>query len=229
MRTLHHYDEIGLLRPSGRTPSGHRLYGIDEVRRLQRITSLRQLGLPLEEIRRCLEQPEYGLAEVLEMQYERLERQIEKQTVLLNEISRLIQRVRSGKHQDIDDFTGAIRMTVEYEKYYSPEQMQQLKARAETVGEERMQEVQQEWQQLFAAFGRAMADGLDPTAPEVRILCSRYDALIEEFTGGDPGIMQSLGEMYRSEGGPQVLEGHGMEMPSGLWEYIGRARGSAHL
>ena len=228
VRTLHHYDEIGLLRPSGRTPSGHRLYGIEEVRRLQRITSLRQIGLTLEDIRRCLEHPEYGLVQVLEMQRERLERQIERQTVLLDEISRLIQRVHDGDAQDIDDFTGAIRMTMEYEKYYSPEQMEQLKARAETVGAERMLEVQREWQQLFAAFAKAMEDGLDPTAPEVRILSTRYDALIEEFTGGDAGIMESLGQMYRQEGGPQVLERHGMEMPSGLWEYIGRARGSAH-
>ena len=55
-----------------------------------------------------------------------------------------------------------------------------------------MAEVQEEWRKLFVAFDRAREDGLDPTAPEVRILCTRYDALIEEFTGGDPGILQSL-------------------------------------
>ncbi|MEA2488332.1 MAG: hypothetical protein QOH21_124, partial [Acidobacteriota bacterium] len=44
VRTLHHYDEIGLLTPSHRTESGHRLYGREEVIRLQQIVSLRQVG-----------------------------------------------------------------------------------------------------------------------------------------------------------------------------------------
>lgn len=51
VRTLHHYDEIGLLSPSGRTGSGHRLYSAEDVLRLQRIRSLRALGFSLEEIR----------------------------------------------------------------------------------------------------------------------------------------------------------------------------------
>ncbi|MDQ3549743.1 MAG: MerR family transcriptional regulator, partial [Chloroflexota bacterium] len=51
VRALHHYDEIGLLSPSERTASGHRLYSAAEVERLQQIASLRQIGFPLEEIR----------------------------------------------------------------------------------------------------------------------------------------------------------------------------------
>jgi len=48
VRTLHHYEEIGLLAPSERTRSGHRLYGPADVERLQKIVGLRQLGVPLE-------------------------------------------------------------------------------------------------------------------------------------------------------------------------------------
>ncbi len=50
MRTLHHYDQVGLLCPSARTLSGHRLYDERDVRRLYRIVALRELGLPLEVI-----------------------------------------------------------------------------------------------------------------------------------------------------------------------------------
>ena len=227
VRTLHHYDEIGLLRPSRRSPAGHRLYGLAEVQRLQRIASLRQLGLPLDEIRRCLELPGYGIAAVLEMQRDRLEEHIGRQTALLAEITKLIERVRTQNATDIDDFTGAIRMTMDYDAYYTPEQLEQLKARADSIGSERIEQVQREWEQLFAAFGRAMEDGIDPAAPEVGILCGRYDALIGEFTGGDPGIMASLTEMYRQEGGPEVMARHGMDMPAGLWAYIGRAKAAA--
>src|SRR5919197_3676006 len=55
VRTLHHYDEIGLLVPSERTQAGHRLYGEDDVRRLYEIRALRDLGLPLREIPAALE------------------------------------------------------------------------------------------------------------------------------------------------------------------------------
>ena len=50
VRMLRHYDDIGLLEPAQRTDAGYRLYGVDEVRRLQAILSLRQLGLGLQEI-----------------------------------------------------------------------------------------------------------------------------------------------------------------------------------
>src|SRR3954464_5955502 len=53
-RTLHHYDEIGLLKPSLHTEAGHRLYTADDVARLQQVLSLRQLGFALEEVRACL-------------------------------------------------------------------------------------------------------------------------------------------------------------------------------
>jgi len=57
VRALHHYDEIGLLRPSLRTEAGHRLYSEGDVARLQRVLSLRQLGFSLEEVRDCLDRP----------------------------------------------------------------------------------------------------------------------------------------------------------------------------
>ena len=47
VRTLHHYDEIGLLVPSERTQAGYRLYGEQDVRRLYEIRALRDLGIPL--------------------------------------------------------------------------------------------------------------------------------------------------------------------------------------
>jgi DNA-binding transcriptional MerR regulator len=59
VRTLHHYDAIGLLVPSGRTEAGYRLYDDDDLLRLQQIQIGRELGLPLEEIRRSLDDPSF--------------------------------------------------------------------------------------------------------------------------------------------------------------------------
>lgn len=60
VRTLHYYDEIGLLSPSQRTQTGYRLYTEDDIIRLQQIVSLRQIGFSLEQIRECLEQSQFS-------------------------------------------------------------------------------------------------------------------------------------------------------------------------
>ena len=224
VRTLHHYDEIGLLRPSGRTPAGHRLYARPEIERLQQIASLRHLGLPLDDIAACLARPGYSLERVLDLHVERMERQIARQERLCGVVRSLRDRLRSAETVSVEELTKTIEVTMSYERYYTPEQLAELAARREQVGEERIQQVQQEWQQLFAAYEKAMGDGLDPASEEVQALARRSAALIGEFTGGDPGIVQSLDNLYRSEGPQKVMADHGMQMAPGLWEYMGKAR-----
>ena len=66
VRTLHHYDEIGLLQPSTRLTGGHRLYDAADVARLYRIIRLRQLGFPLSQVAEVLAGPEWQLAPAIE-------------------------------------------------------------------------------------------------------------------------------------------------------------------
>lgn len=66
VRTLHHYDEIGLLKPSTRLAGGHRLYDAEDVARLYRIIRLRQLGFPLTQVAQVLAEPEWQLAPAIE-------------------------------------------------------------------------------------------------------------------------------------------------------------------
>jgi DNA-binding transcriptional MerR regulator len=224
VRTLHHYDDIGLLRPSRRTPGGHRLYGRAEVERLQQVASLRHLGLSLEEIAESLSRPEYSLQRVLDLHVERMERQIARQERLRDLVRSLRDRLRAAEEVSVDELTRTIEVTMSYEKYYTPEQLDQLAVRRRQVGEERIRQVQEEWQELFAAYEKAMAAGLDPASEQVKALARKSAALIREFTGGDPGIATSLGDMYRGEGPEKVMSSHGTSMAPGLWEYMGKSR-----
>ena len=79
VRALHHYDEIGLLVPSRRTESGHRLYTVGDVARLQQIKSLRGLGFSLDEVREALDRPDHSPREVILRHLEKLSEQIEVQ------------------------------------------------------------------------------------------------------------------------------------------------------
>ena len=220
VRTLHHYDEIGLLSPSRRTPSGHRLYALAEVRRLQQIASLRQVGLPLDDIRRCLDRPEYTLEQVLEVQIRRLRDELTRQQRVLAELERLRDRVRDEPEDvSLDDLTRSVQATVDYGRYYTPEQVEQLARRGAELGPERIRQSQLEWTELFEAFEGAMDQGLDPASDEVQALARRALALVQEFTGGDEGIRASLARMYEAEGGERVLARHGQPLRKGLWDY----------
>ena len=223
VRTLHHYDEIGLLSPSGRTPAGHRLYSDRDVARLQQIASLRHLGLPLAEIRACLARPEFTLEHTLDLQIERIESQIARQEQLRNLVGHLRDRLRDDD-VSLEELTRTIELTMTFERHYAPEQLERLRQRRGEVGEERITDAQREWGELFAAFAKAMEEGAAPESEEVQALARRSADLIAAFTGGDPDILESLTGMYEKEGPEAVLEGHGTALAPGLWEYMARAR-----
>ena len=77
IRTLHHYDAIGLLKPSAVTESGYRLYDDEALERLQYIMFFRELQFPLKEIGKIIENPDFNKNEALEMQIKMLEMQYE--------------------------------------------------------------------------------------------------------------------------------------------------------
>src|ERR1700752_3439183 len=72
VRALHHYDEIGLLKPSLHTEAGYRLYTATDVPRLQQVLSLRSLGFSREEVRDCLTRPDFAPLPVIRRHVERL-------------------------------------------------------------------------------------------------------------------------------------------------------------
>ncbi len=76
IRTLHHYEAIGLLLPAGRTETGYRIYDDDSVERIYRICVLRRLGMPLAEISRALDDDEWGLASALSAHLDEVERRL---------------------------------------------------------------------------------------------------------------------------------------------------------
>ncbi|MBP2471262.1 DNA-binding transcriptional MerR regulator [Crossiella equi] len=78
VRTLHHYDEIGLLCPSGRSPAGYRRYGQEDLDRLQRILFYRELGFPLDEISTLLDDPDVDPREHLRRQHALLSERIDR-------------------------------------------------------------------------------------------------------------------------------------------------------
>ncbi len=207
VRTLHYYEEVGLLAPAQRTEAGHRLYGAAEVARLQHVVLLRQLGFSLEEIRACLDQPEASLARAVALRLARLEEEIALQQQLHRRLETIAARLRAAEDVSIETFIQTIKVMTMIEKYYTPEQLKQLEERGRQIGEERIREAEGEWKDLIAEVRAEMEKGTDPASETMQRLAARWQGLIQEFTGGDPGIYQSLKTMYQQEGPAKASRG----------------------
>lgn len=95
-----------------------------------------------------------------------------------------------------------------HEKYYTPEQLADLeKRRQELGGDEAMAKVEREWAELIDAVRAEKERSTDPADPRMQELAARWTGLIEQFTGGDPGIMASLKKMYEQEGPAKASRG----------------------
>jgi DNA-binding transcriptional MerR regulator len=220
VRTLHYYDEIGLLSPSHRTQTDHRLYTASDIERLQQIVSLRQLGFSLEEIQQCLERPAFSLHRTIQLHMARLREQIELSHKLLNRLEAIAKTLHSAESVSVETLIQTIEVTCMFEKYYTQEQAEAIKKRAELLGQERIHQVEADWQELIAQARAEMENGTNPASESVQVLARRWMELIREFTGGDAGIEKSLKAMYQQEG-PEVASRGAVD--SALSEYMGRA------
>jgi len=104
VRTLHYYDEIGLLVPSHRTEAGYRLYGEADIMRLQQIVSLRQIGFSLDQIQTCLGQREFSPHQVVQLHLSRLQEQMALQQQLCAQLEAIATRLRSTETISIQEF-----------------------------------------------------------------------------------------------------------------------------
>src|SRR5437762_1096693 len=104
VRTLHHYDEIGLLKPSGRSESGYRLYSDADVARLHGIQAMRHLGLALNDIAALLDGDAPAPEAILEEQMKALDRQIEQASELRGRLALIREDIVTGAGPDMGDW-----------------------------------------------------------------------------------------------------------------------------
>ncbi len=225
VRALHHYHELGLLVPSFHGGSGHRLYSEADLERLLRIRALQQLGFSLAEIGRCLDEPGFSPLEVVELHLRGLRERLAAGRELCARLEHLASDLRTKGRATSEDLLQALRTMKEIESYYTEEQLAQLAERRDGIGPDGMRRAQEDWTRLFAELRSALDEGLDPAADRVQELAARYRALIEGFTGGDPGIEQSLRRMYAEK--PDIASGHGYTPDPELQTFVGAAFAAA--
>jgi DNA-binding transcriptional MerR regulator len=199
VRALHHYDRLGLLKPSGRSKGGYRLYRDRDLVRLEQIVVLKFLGLPLKQIGRLLKR-ESSLVETLRRQQIVLAGKRQQLDLAIQAIGRAERSIASGRDPDWELFTTIVKEiemqngTDWSKQYYGEEAKAKVEARRALWNPELQAQVTQQWNDLIADVTAAL--GEDPAGPAAQALAARWRTLVTRFTGGDPEIQEGLNKMW---------------------------------
>ncbi len=206
VRTLHHYDRLGLLKPTHRSASGYRLYRNEDLGQLERILVLRYLGLSLREIAELLAtggpDSEHNLPSTLARQAVVLRERRAGIDRVLQAIERAQQQLQKDAEPDwplYQTILKEIHMQDSQnwtEKYYSPEARQAIAERGVEWNQEMQAKVTADWQQMYADVQSAMDRGVEPTSDEGKALATRWMTLVGAFTGGRPEVLEGLNKLY---------------------------------
>lgn len=211
VRALHHYDSIGLLRPSARSEGGYRLYGREDVARLHGIQTLRRMGVPLAEVAQLLDGGAGSLQVILARQLQMLDREIAR-TQALRERLGVMQLVLAGGGQPgLDDWLASLAMMSTYEQYFSVAELR--------LAFERWRQCEAEWPPLVQALRAAMDRGVPTDAPELQPLVQQWLDVAVRWMDGDLDRLRRWGSMLREQPGLPLPAG----MDLGLLDYIDEA------
>ncbi len=205
VRTLHHYDEIGLLTAAERSPSGYRRYGADELERLQQILFFRERDFGLGEIHRLLDDPQIDRRRMLEMQRELLVARM----VRIERIVAAIDATMKGEgptmtpddmREVFGDFDPAIYEEEVEQRWGGTDAYAESKRRTSSYRKEDWQRIMAEGNEISRTLGALCAAGADPGGDEARDAAERHRRHISDnFYECSPNMHAALGEMYEAD------------------------------
>lgn len=203
VRTLHHYDRLGLLKPR-RTPAGYRVYRDGDFVRLGQIVTLKFIGFPLKQIREILNRNALDLPAALRLQRKILQEkraQLDKAILALSYAERAVTSGSEAVPDALRRVSEAIEMSNHQEwtnKYYSEEAKQALaQRRAENPGI--AEQGTRDWAELIAEVETAVREKVDPASRRGQQLAQRWRGLIDAFTNKNPAVEAGLKKLWADQ------------------------------
>jgi len=202
VRTLHFYDEIGLLRPGRVGANGYRYYGQPALLRLQQILFYKELGLSLEEIAEVLDQPEFDVATALEDHRRALEQRLGRLRRLIDTVDRTIAYLKGDTNMDNQELFAA----------FSDEQQAEYEKEAEARWGQGVRDSARKWKAYSAAqkaqiktegeaVYRDLLAQLDapPGSPAVQANIARWHQHLRYFFEPSTEVLRGLGALYNDD------------------------------
>ncbi|MED4651482.1 MerR family transcriptional regulator [Bacillus pseudomycoides] len=216
VRTLRYYDQIDLLKPSGKTEGGHRLYSEGDVIRLQQILFLKEMGFSLKEIMNILMTDEFSLRESLEKQLEFVQEEQKK----FNRMERILQAVVYSAELEgeldwrimfelIQLSRQSPRIREMFQKQVFSEGEQKLLRNLPNMSEE--DENVQEWVDVLKQLRSFMKEGKDASHDAVQETIKKLMAKCLEMANGDEAFLDKLWEVRKSKENSQKMNMYPIE------------------
>lgn len=206
VRTLHHYDHIGLLAPSARSLSDYRLYTDADVERLHRVLVYREVGFPLEQIATLLDDPDGDELSQLEDQRKLLSERIDRLHRMVAALEELMTRKQDGIALTADEQVElfgddwlSVRddyATEAEQRWGDTEQWRQSRERTAAMSKADWVAVKTEQDALMHALASAKKAGVEPGTDEANALAERHRASIEKFYDCGYEMHTCLAQMY---------------------------------
>ena len=215
VRTLHHYDAIGLLRPSGRADNGYRLYNRADVARLHQVQALRRLGLSLEEAGALLAGEHADTGAIVAQQIAQLNSQIENATLLRDRLQRLQEDFVAAAEPDLQEWLATLELMAIFDKHLTPEET----ARWRTHAQAGRAEEGRAWKALTEEIHGLIRSKVPPDAQQAQDSARRWMALVDPHLKRSPQLMLKMDALYRDQ--PDLQAAAGMDHL--LFEYVGEA------
>jgi MerR family transcriptional regulator, thiopeptide resistance regulator len=216
VRTLHHYDQLGLLSPSARSQAGYRLYADADLLRLQQILVHRELGLSLEEIRKLLDDPAFDRVAALQKQRAQLAERAAHVAAMIRAIDHaliLAKQPTQPTHQGaismrpdedmrnlFEGFDPAQYAEEAEQRWGHTDYYKESQRRTSRYTPEDWQRFRDENQALMQALVAAQSGGSAPTAPETLALAEQHRLLVDRwFYPCSHEMHTRLADMYESD------------------------------
>lgn len=206
VRTLHHYDEIGLLRPAERTRAGYRRYTEQDLERLEQVLFYRELGFSLEDITAILDDPTADRMTHLRRQHELLTARINRLRAMVAAVEKAMEahtmniRLTPAERLEVFGDFAPERYEREVEERWGGEALEQSRRRASSMTKDDWVKFTREAAEVVEGFARAYAEGEPPTGTRAMDLAEAHRAHITRWWYECTyEIHRGLGEMYVSD------------------------------
>jgi DNA-binding transcriptional MerR regulator len=204
VRTLHHYDRIGLLTPSGRTPAGYRVYELADVDRLQQVLVYRGLGFGLEEIAALLDDPDADAGEHLRRQHRLLLEQRDRTDAMVAAVEKEMEALEMGnpmtpqeKLEVFGDWLPEQYADEAEQRWGDTEAWSQSQARTGRYTKADWLEIKAETDDLERRLAAAVADGAPADGERAMDLAEEHrQQITRRYYDCPPELHACLGRMY---------------------------------
>jgi len=208
VRTLHHYDEIGLLMPSARSESEHRIYDKSDIVRLHQILALKRLNLSLEEIGEIVGKNTVQIQNLLDRNIESLEAELETGKQTLGTLRGARQFLIYKDDVELLELTNTIRDITLSQDYFSDSQLSEMEENERRVGAKEMSEILNNLPRMTADIREALARKLPPSDPKVLTVVKRWLEIAGMLGGDNDTIVTTVKEIVDEN--PEILARNGL-------------------